>query len=120
MGQREKYKESETERLSLMKKLVGEQGGDWEGQYKPGSFGCHELLDRTSLAAEGIEREILTHPSCIQNAEWFALANDALSALHDLYQRIGAEHMKEDAEPSVETAEYTPVKTGRNVKTRRS
>jgi hypothetical protein len=62
--------------------------------YKPGSFGCHELLDRTNLVADNLEEWILSHPACVQNAEWYALADRAVTALRELYQRIGAEHLE--------------------------
>ena len=61
--------------------------------FYPGTFGCHELLDRTILLAEQVERTILSHPACIQNREWYELASEASAALHELYQRIGSEHL---------------------------
>ena len=36
---------------------------------------------------------VRTHPACVQNREWFALAEQAVVALHELYQRIGAAHL---------------------------
>jgi hypothetical protein len=56
----------------------------------PGSFGCHELLDRTHLLSEQIEAQLASHPACLQHPEWFALAQQAMTALH---QAIGAEHL---------------------------
>jgi hypothetical protein len=38
-------------------------------EFLPGTFGCHELLDRTILLAEQVEKSILSHPACIQNRE---------------------------------------------------
>jgi len=73
--------------------LSAEQGPDWSEPYKPGSFGCHELLDRTALAANMVEEYVLSHPACVQDREWFALAEQAAAALHELYQRIGADHL---------------------------
>jgi hypothetical protein len=64
--------------------------------FKPGTFGCHELLDRTSLVADMIERFVLSHPACAQNPNWYALAEQATACLRDLYQRIGAEHNGEN------------------------
>jgi hypothetical protein len=84
--------EREQGRDALLGELSAEYGEDWREHFKPGSFGCHELLDRTSLAAEMVERQILEHPSCLQNAEWYALAERAVAALSELYQRVGAEH----------------------------
>jgi hypothetical protein len=73
--------------------------------YKPGTFGCHELLDRTLMAADLVERFVLSHPACAQNPAWYALAEQAASCLHELYQQIGAAHLNgesgtRDAAPS--------------------
>jgi hypothetical protein len=63
-------------------------------EYRAGSFGCHELLDRTNMVADILEQFILSHPACVQNAEWYALADKAVAALRELYQRVGAEHLE--------------------------
>lgn len=65
---------------------------------EPGSFGCHELLDRTNILADQVD-SLLAHPACLQNPEWFALAHQAMTALHDLYQAVGAEHLSVDEKP---------------------
>lgn len=84
------------ERRRLIEDMVAEHGPEWSKPYQPGTFGCHELLDRTSLVAEAVEREILSHPACIQNQGWFALAETAVSALQELYQQIGKAHLDDD------------------------
>jgi hypothetical protein len=89
------------ERQRIVQELTTEQGADWAEQYRPGSFGCHELLDRTALIAETVEQYLLSHPACVQNEEWFALAERALSALHELYQRVGERHLGEGSEDAV-------------------
>ena len=81
------------ERQQLLDELAADHGPHWAAQYAPGSFGCHELLDRTALAADIVERYVRTHPACIANQEWFALAEQAVAALQELYQRIGATHL---------------------------
>src|SRR4051812_5280207 len=83
----------EADRQQRANELSAEQGADWSDQYRPGSFGCHEFLDRTSLVADLIERSLLAHPACVQNAGWFALADQAASTLRELYQRIAAQHL---------------------------
>jgi hypothetical protein len=88
--------EAEQDRLQRLKELVAENGPDWAEQHKPGSFGCHELLDRTALAADMVDQFVASHPACLQNAEWFALAEQAAAALRELYQRVGAEHLTAD------------------------
>lgn len=64
----------------------------------PGSFGCHELLDRTAMLMNTLDQYILGHPACVNNKEWFALAYQAVDALNDLYQRIGADHLEKIAD----------------------
>ena len=44
-----KASDSEQERKQLIDELVAEYGPNWSEEFKPGSFGCHELLDRTLL-----------------------------------------------------------------------
>ena len=85
--------DTEHARQQLLDELAADHGPHWMEQYEPGSFGCHELLDRTALAAETVERYVRTHPACVQNREWFALAEQAVTTLQELYQRIGAAHL---------------------------
>jgi hypothetical protein len=93
----------EEERQQRVRDLCAERGAHWAEQYKPGSFGCHELLDRVSLAADTIDRHILSHPACVQNPDWFALAERAVAMLHDLYQRVGAEHLDDKSDDPSES-----------------
>ena len=88
-----KTDELEQGRQGLVQEMVAEFGPAWTAQYRPGSFGCHELLDRSLLTAKMVEEIVLNHPACIQNPDWCGLAHTAARALHDLYQRIGAEHL---------------------------
>ena len=88
-----KVPDVEHERQQLLDELAADHGPHWAEQYETGSCGCHELLDRTALAADLVERYVRTHPACVQNPEWFALAEQAAAALHELYQRIGATHL---------------------------
>lgn len=87
----------EQERQQRIDDLM-DQGPHWIEQYKPGSFGCHELLDRTSLVADLVEQQVLSHPTCLQNREWFALAEQAVTALRELYQQVGAAHLEDTRE----------------------
>ena len=63
----------------------------WSDQDQPGTVGFHELLDRTSLAADGVERDILGHPACATRPELSASARQALAALRMLFQKVVAE-----------------------------
>jgi hypothetical protein len=91
-----KATEREQDRQELLKELAADYGSEGPKQYEPGSFGCHELLDRTNLIGDMVEEYILNHPACVPNKEWFALAHDAVTALRELYQKVGAEHMGVD------------------------
>jgi hypothetical protein len=88
-----KVPDAEQERQQLLDELAADHGPHWAEQYAAGSFGCHELLDRTALAVDIVERYVRTHPACVQNREWFALAAQAVAALQELYQQIGATHL---------------------------
>jgi hypothetical protein len=91
-----KASEREQERRRLLGELSAEHGSEWSKAYKPGSFGCHELLDRTLMAAEIVEQYVLVHPACIQDRDWYALAEKAMISLQELYQRVGAEQLNQD------------------------
>ncbi len=91
-----KTPDTEHERQQQVDEMTAEHGLDWTQQYKPGSFGCHELLDRVSLAADIVERHVLSHPACIQNRDWYALAEKAADALQELYQRVGEAHLNDE------------------------
>ncbi len=86
----------EQQRQDAINETIAEHGPNWMEQYAPGTFGCHELLDRTILAAEMVEQSVLEHPACAQNREWYALAERAVAALNDLYQAVGTEHLGEE------------------------
>jgi hypothetical protein len=83
----------EQERQRQARALVADQGEGWEAACQPGSLACHELLDRAALLADLVDRYLLAHPACVANAEWYLLAEQAATALRDLYQRVGAAHL---------------------------
>ncbi|MBX6314413.1 MAG: hypothetical protein IRY99_16090 [Isosphaeraceae bacterium] len=63
--------------------------GPYDDEVRPG---LHRYL---ALAARMLEESMLSHhPACVQNAEWFALAERAVTALGELYQKIGQEHLE--------------------------
>jgi hypothetical protein len=85
--------EVEEERLRQVRELSAESGEEWSEEYRPGSPGCHELLDRTALIVDLVERHLLAHPACVARAEWYQLAEQAAAALRELYQQVGGEHL---------------------------
>jgi hypothetical protein len=88
-----KAPDTEQDRKELLRDLKTEHGATWSEQYKPGSYGCHELLDRVLMIAEMTDAHVRSHPACVLDREWYALADKATTALHELYQRIGAKHL---------------------------
>lgn len=85
--------EAEETRRQLAAELAADHGPGWAEPFRPGTFGGHELLDRVSLFAGWLERDLVSHPACVANPEWFALAERAAEALRELYQRVGEEHV---------------------------
>jgi hypothetical protein len=89
----ESSRDLENQRQQSLQEYESQSAPSALEDFRPGTFGSHELLDRTSLLAEQIEHAILSHPSCLQNREWYQLAWEAFAALRELYQRIGSEHL---------------------------
>jgi hypothetical protein len=83
----------EQQRQEAISEMIAENGPNWAEQFAPGTYGCHELLDRTIQAAATVEQYVLSHPSCALNPAWYALAERAVAALNELYQEVGAEHL---------------------------
>mgnify|MGYP003387962028 CR=1 FL=1 len=69
-------------------------------RFAPGSFGCHELLDRASLLSNAVDDWLLGHPACLKRPEWFRLARSAFDSLHELYNRVADVHLDSDAGPT--------------------
>jgi hypothetical protein len=98
-----KIPEMEQERQQQVDELAAEHGPRWFDTFKPGTFGCHELLDRTSMVAGLLDQYVLSHPACVLDAEWYALARQASEALAELYHRIGASHLAEEGDEAPQT-----------------
>jgi hypothetical protein len=79
----------ESERQEALRVFLQEEGQQSLEEFSPGTKGCHELLDRTAMVGDLLERFILSHPACLQNPEWYILARQAADALHNLYQQVG-------------------------------
>ncbi len=92
--------EVEQDRQQILNEAAEDHGPNWGEQFQPGSFGCHELLDRTALVSDLLQRFVLSHPACALNPDWYALADQASTALCELYQQIGAAHLGENHETS--------------------
>jgi hypothetical protein len=78
----------EGERLLRLAQINGEEGPDWPARFKPGTFGCHELMDRASVLAAEVEGRLLEHPACAMNADWYALAATAMALLNELSEKV--------------------------------
>jgi len=84
---------TERQRRQKLRELVAEMDAAELSQFASGTFGCHELLDRVLVLGNNVEQYVLDHPACVQNEEWYALANQAVKALRELYQLVGAAHL---------------------------
>jgi hypothetical protein len=85
----------ESERQEELKDFLQEEGQQALEQFSPGTQGCHELLDRTAMVGDLLNRFIVSHPACLQNAEWYTLARQAADALHNLYQQVGTAQLED-------------------------
>lgn len=85
--------EAEARRQELLQEFSSDRGPNDSVDSGPGTFGCHELLDRTALIVRLVEEQIVEHPACFQRPDWFALAHEAAALLHRLYQEVGREHL---------------------------
>lgn len=85
--------EVEAERLARLAELVDVSDPAEHGRFLPGSFGCHELLDRTALTQQAIDDWLLGHPACLSRAEWYRLALSAHEALNELYRQVSEAHI---------------------------
>ena len=64
-----------------------------KGKRKPGTISFHELLDRTCIIAENFSENIAGHPSA-GNPKIAKRIKRLESELFDLYQKLGAMHLK--------------------------
>jgi hypothetical protein len=65
----------------------------------PGSFGCHEAMHLANVFGEIVDRYLVQHPAIRRNLDWATAVTKAATALHDVYQAIGGQHL--EAEPAV-------------------
>jgi hypothetical protein len=84
--------EREESRLEALETASRGQPKDWLDRFAPGSFGCHELLDRLSMVSGILTEYVLNHPACLANPEWYAEADTAVTTLCSLYQKVGRDH----------------------------
>lgn len=63
----------EERRQELLRELKGSVF-DEPNRWTPGSFGCHELLDRIHILSNQFEAIVVEHPSCVLNEDWFHAA----------------------------------------------
>jgi hypothetical protein len=63
--------------------------------YGPGSFSCHEALDRVALLERLIDNELGEHPAIKANPAWLIRVETVCTELAKLYQEIGSVHLIE-------------------------
>jgi hypothetical protein len=71
------------------------QSEEQDGEYAPGTLGCHEALHMTMAFVGMVDDQICMHPAIMQRPEWRVKADAACQALWELYQAIGREHVKD-------------------------
>ncbi len=64
-------------------------------RFSPGSLGCHEALQMSSVFMDIVGRHLCEHPAVLANPDWYRLASEAQTALFNLYQAIGDAHLTE-------------------------
>ncbi len=89
--------EVESQRHDAIAEIEAVDGPAWTDGYEPGTFGCHELLDRVHRISSLFQERVLEHPACLQNPEWYQLANSAVETIEKLYREISATHLSDDA-----------------------
>lgn len=78
----------------------------WPAQFAPGTFGCHEAMDRASLIG-GLADDLSSHPAILRDPQWYQMAYQAAQLLYDLYQAIGAAHLNDEQDESGKPADPT-------------
>lgn len=83
------------ERLETLASILADEATtieDLRARYGPGSFGYHEVLHVSSIAADMMDSHILRHPSVVLDPELYALAHAAHTSMLALYQQLGMNH----------------------------
>lgn len=93
--------EIEARRQEAIAEMSAIDGSACLDAYRPGTFGCHELMDRVHLICSMFQQHVLEHPACTQNSEWYRLADAAVEAMEALYQEVGASHLDDDSDDEV-------------------
>jgi hypothetical protein len=81
--------ETEQQRQELIEHHFQDGIPDLADYLTSGSFHNHEALDRTHLAVNFVDENILNHPAIFLDQSRHELASSALQNLMDLYQLIG-------------------------------
>jgi hypothetical protein len=58
--------------------------------FAPGTVGCHEAMHLASVFMDTVDRPLCDHPAVLSNPDWYRLADEAQTALFNLYQAMGA------------------------------
>ena len=69
-----------------------------KNNFGPGSFGFHELVDRSSVVMDTWASHVQDHPSCQRNPHLKKLADQVMQLMFDFYQASAFEDTKDDPE----------------------
>lgn len=67
-------------------------------KFGPGTFGCHEALDRCELLTQ-LVGDLGAHPAIRLNPDWEAKVTEAAIILAELYQAIARDHLVRKGRP---------------------
>lgn len=59
--------------------------------FAPGTVGCHEATHLASVLMDTVDRHLCDHPAVLSNPDWYRLADEAQTALYNLYQAMAAQ-----------------------------
>ena len=87
---RDREFELEFQRQNRLDEAACDADGAIADGYRPGTVGCHELLDRLLITTRFLDDSLLYHPALLLVPEWFAVASQSVDLLNGLYQQVGA------------------------------
>lgn len=79
--------------------------------HPPGSYGCHELMDRVSLIRDLFGATVEAHPGLMNFPEWEAASDAAGEALFRLHNLIAEKHLAAEWAPDVPDGPLSPTPT---------
>ncbi len=86
----EEIEETRLDRLSAAGENFDRSIEQLVADFAPGTVGCHEAMHLASVVMDTVDRHLCDHPAVLSNPDWYRLADEAQTALFNLYQAMGA------------------------------